>query len=517
MRGAIAWSYDLLTEEEQTLFRRLAVFSGGCTVEAANAIANLEDDPHCDAFDGIASLVTKNLLRRVSGRSGHSRYEMPEIVREFALECLAESGETEVYRRHAAWCVETAEWLWVVMWLGPAKPHLLDALSDEHDNMRSALAWLEQEGDAVDGLRLAAALCPFWYFRSHRREGWRWLEDGLEATGEVPARVRARALHGAAILWEGWPASARYLEASLPLWRDLGDRWGIGASLLMLGLLANNEGDYARAAHLCDQALEAFASTNITWQAAAELERGRAEFGEGELARATDWFRASLAHAREGDDPHGAGLALNSLALVGLMSGDAPGVAAVLAESLGIWRRVARQEGLAQCLAEVAMLAAATEQAAAARLWGAVAGLRQIVGFEFGLPERDCFAASETALRADLGEAAFAREFVAGQTLGVQEAFAEAEAVIAGATAPEPPAARLPAAFSLTPRELEVLRLVVAGQTDREIAETLFISRRTAEGHVAGILAKLDVRSRAAAVALALQAGIVAPEGQTAS
>ena len=105
MRGAIAWSYDLLPPEEQTLFRRLAVFVGGCTVDAAEAVVNLEDDPTFDAFDGIASLVNKNLLRQVQGRAGQSRYEMFEVVREFALERLAESDDAEIHRRHAAWCV----------------------------------------------------------------------------------------------------------------------------------------------------------------------------------------------------------------------------------------------------------------------------------------------------------------------------------------------------------------------------------------------------------------------------
>jgi DNA-binding CsgD family transcriptional regulator len=209
------------------------------------------------------------------------------------------------------------------------------------------------------------------------------------------------------------------------------------------------------------------------------------------------------------DDVYGIGQGLNHLALVALRTGDTDAAAVLLAESLAIWRGVERQESLAYCLADVAMLAVSTGQPAAARLWGAVAALRQLAGYEFPLPERDEFGRSEAALRAELGAAVFDREYAAGNALGLDEALAEAVAVIAGAASAQPKTSRPATSFGLTPRELEVLRLVVTGQSDREIAETLFISRRTAEGHVAGILAKLNVRSRAAAMAAALGAGLV--------
>jgi predicted ATPase/DNA-binding CsgD family transcriptional regulator len=511
MRNAIGWSHDLLSPEEQTLFRRLAVFRGGCTVEAADAVVNLEDDPAFDALNGIASLVDKNLLRRTRGRTGQSRYDMFEVVREYALERLDESGEIEIHRRHAAWCVQTAEWLWDVIWLGSAKPPLLDRLSDEHDNMRAALTWLKSEADLIDELRLAAALCPFWYFRSHREEGWRWLASGLAAAQavDVPLLIRARALHGAAILFEGEPASAPYLEASLPLWRDLGDTWGIGASLIMLALLANNDGEHQCAADLCDEALAVCDPDTFVWMAELALERGRAALGHGDLTVAAEWCNASLAHAREDDDVHGVSSALNCLAFVALKSGDLQRAALLLEEDLGIWSGIARQEGLAQCLAEVAMLAAATGQPAAARLWGAVARLRQIAGFEFGLPERDVFAHAESALRTARESATFDREFAAGKSLGAEEALAEAAAVIAAAVSYEAPAVKPQASFGLTPREIDVLRLLVAGKTDREIAEALFISRYTAMKHVANILGKLGVASRTAAAAVAHQDRLV--------
>jgi DNA-binding CsgD family transcriptional regulator len=319
--------------------------------------------------------------------------------------------------------------------------------------------------------------------------------------------VHARVLHGAAILHEAEPAAAPYLEDSLPLWRELGDRWGVGATLTLTAFSVVSQGEYARAAALCDEALATFAPGDAVWISVAQYVRGRAALGLGDLGEAAAWLEESLVGARDSGDKYGIGQALNYLALVALESGDTRRGAALLAEGLGIWREIARLESLAHCLAEIAMLAAGTGQAAAARLWGAIAGLRRITGYEFWLPERDVFARSEAALRKEIGPSTFDAEFAVGNSLGLEEALAEATVVTASATARDaaPPSAR----FGLTPRELEVLRLVVAGRTDREIAETLFISRHTAMKHVANILGKLGVASRTTAAALARQEGLV--------
>jgi excisionase family DNA binding protein len=509
MRGAIAWSYELLVPEEQSLFRRLAVFRGGCTVAGASAVINLEDDPAFDALQGISSLVNKNLLRPIQGRAWHSRYEMFETVREYAFERLVESRETEVIQRHAAWCVEVAEGPWESSWVGAVTPALLDTMSDEHDNMRAALAWLEDH-DVVVCLRLMAAMSPFWHYRSHRMEGRRWLERGLAVTTDtdVPNEIRARALHGAAILCAGEPAAETYLQESLTLWRESGNQMAIFDTLKELAFVANNQGAYAKARALCREALTILDASQLLWVAVTERVRGRAEFGLGNFKEAQALLASSLDHSREAGDLHGVAQSLNHLALVALRRGDAVEAASMLAESLELWSRIGRLESLAQCLAEIAMLSTATDHAAA-RLWGAVAALRQFTGFAFWLPERDDFARAETALRIKLGPVPFDREFAAGQSLGLEEALAEAAEIVATAVTVATQASPPPDPYGLSTRELDVLRLVVAGQGDREIAETLFISRHTVMRHVSSILLKLDVGSRTAAAALAVRDGLV--------
>ncbi len=527
LRDTIAWSYDLLSPEEQALFRSLGVFTGGFTLEAAEQVAGSQggrvasdearesptprplETSTPSVLDGIASLINKNLLRQVQGRAGSARFEMFETVREYALERLAERDEKVVRRRHADWCIALADQSWESNWINPVQLPVLDQMSDEHDNMRSALAWLEAEDDLLSWLRLMTACCPFWFFRSHRLEGRRWMERGLVALtkADVPLELRARVLHGAAILAEGEGAAEPFLEESLPLWRQLGDRLYIGVTLTEWGYAANSRGAYAQAAAMCDEALTTLDPSHSIWIAVARLVRGRAEHGLGHLDQAASWLQSCLELGRKVADVYNVGQALDHLAIVALRRGDIAQAAPLLSESLHIWREVGRLECLACCLGGVATLASATGQPAAARLWGAVTGLRQVAGYEFGLPERDAFVRAETGLRSRLGEAVFAQEFAAGRLLGLDEALAEATAVlVSSASAPKEAPASDP--YGLTPREHDVLQLLVAGQTDREIAETLVISRHTAMKHVANILAKLEVSSRTAAATVAVRDGL---------
>ncbi|HEY9230648.1 MAG TPA: NB-ARC domain-containing protein, partial [Blastocatellia bacterium] len=199
MRDAIAWSYELLSEDEKRLFRRLAVFAGGCTLEAIEAVCDSTNDLRVDVLSGVASLVDKSLVRQSEqGDGNETPFRMLETIREYGLECLASAGEIDTLRQqHAAFYVALAEEAepelkgsWQVAWL--------ERLEREHRNLRAALQWARESGNLEAGLRLSGALWRFWRVRDHFSEARAWLEEFVtraEASGDLTA-ARAKALMG---------------------------------------------------------------------------------------------------------------------------------------------------------------------------------------------------------------------------------------------------------------------------------------------------------------------------------
>ncbi len=539
MRNAIAWSDDLLAEDERWLFRRLAVFVDGCTAEAAEAVTSrgveesrsrAEKGAHAstplEVLEGVASLVDASLLQvEQPPPGGHPelRYRMLETVREFGLERLAASGEERATRRrHAEWCLDVAERGAAARARGAVRPVLLDQLAAEHGNMRAALAWLAANGTAEELIRLAAALAWFWLHRSHRTEGRAWLERAVARGHEAGIRTveLARALDGAAVLalTQGDDGRAAELSAEyLALSRELGDGWGTAAALNMLGVVSRARGDYADAARYLEEALALFRQRgDAGWTALALLNLGTVAYWQGDLDRAGGLLEEALALYRREDDAYGTAVALSDLALVAGEGGDRPRAAALLEESLERWRGVGTKEGLVDWLARVATLATASRQPElTARLFGAAEATREAIGYAFEGPERARQARTADAARAALGGPAFAAAVAAGRALSLIEALADASAFLASILAPAPAASVQPGhnaaavRVGLTPRELEVLRLVVEGRSDKEIGDALFISRRTAMTHVANILGKLGVPSRTAAARAAAARGLL--------
>jgi non-specific serine/threonine protein kinase len=521
MRAAIGWSHDLLVPEEQALFRRLAVFVGGFTLEAAEAVCQgtgRSSDP-CplssvsSVLDGIGSLVDKSLLHRTEVAADEPRYGMLETVREFGLEQLAASGEDAATRRaHAAWYMDLAERTWQGV-DAKADAVWLNQVEADHDNVRAALVWLEQTGDAGALLRLAGSLWPFWHRHSHRREGRGWLERALDParSAGVPAAVRVRPLYGAAYLARnrGDYAQATTLATDcLTVAGDLGDRRAASRALQLLAFIALAEGDYDRAASRAGEALTLSKALGDrgAWTAWVLSDLGMAAYGQGDLPRAEQVLEETLAVFRTFADPFGTALTLGYLGLVGCDRGDHAGSAARFAESLPLWQTMGNRENQAEWLAGVAALAAARDEPErAARLSGAAEALRDTLAHAFTLPERAAFERGADAARASLGAPAFAAAEEAGKTLPHDEALAEARRFLSSVTEP---AAQMTEA-SLTPRELDVLRLLVAGQSNADVAEALAISPRTATTHVTNILAKLGVTSRREAAARALRDGLV--------
>ncbi len=204
MRDAIAWSYELLSHEGQALFRRLAVFVGGCSIEAAEAVGATTDESGIGVLDALSALVNASLLRREAGPDGAGvfspRFGMLETIREYGLEQLTASGEAAaIQRRHTAWYLALAERAAPELYGGPNQLPWLNRLEAEHDNLRSALRWALASHPAT-ALRLGGSLFWFWYVRGHLSEGRRWLEQALARGSDAPPAVRGRALLGTGML-----------------------------------------------------------------------------------------------------------------------------------------------------------------------------------------------------------------------------------------------------------------------------------------------------------------------------
>jgi predicted ATPase len=270
LRATIDWSHQLLEQAEQRLFVRLAVFAGGCTIEAAQSVCG--DD--LDAVDGLASLTDRGLTR-LEGSDEEPRFAMLETIREYAAERLELSEEAStLHGRHAEHFLALAE---------EAEPNLigvgshaewLDRLERDHDNLRAALDWLEASGDSDGALRLTAALWRFWDLRGHLIEGRRHLERGLRAD-ERPTAARAKALSGAAdmALTSGDVTTGKLrAEEALQLHRELQDEWGTAFSLLMFAYGTGQEGDWPRAQQLFGESVQRFRDLGTSTTLCALLE-----------------------------------------------------------------------------------------------------------------------------------------------------------------------------------------------------------------------------------------------------
>jgi DNA-binding CsgD family transcriptional regulator/tetratricopeptide (TPR) repeat protein len=470
-----------------------------------------------DVLEGIASLTDKSLLRQEVGPDGEPRYGMLETVREFGLTQLAESGEEPALRRaHAAWFTAFAEQLW-----DGIEPRFERAwtarVAADRDNFRAALTRLDHVGDGEGLVRLTGSLWWMWHMQSQRHEARRWLERALDVACnlEVPSLVRARALHGAGVLARNQGDYARaFALASECLERSLqvGDQRGAALGHALFGQTALAQGDYERAALHEEQALVLFEAVGAPWSAdGSRMELGAAALGRGDLDQAAAAFESTLARNRSIGNAFGLAYALGFLGLIACRQGDLQRAAERFAESLPLWQSVGNRENLAEWLAAVATLAAAAKaQEQGARLYGAAEGLRDELGHAFSLPERSLHEAAAQSVRIALGEPRFGTAYAAGRALPFNGALEEASHVLGGLLASHSTAAVARATENaLTPREVEVLRLVAAGHSNREIAAALFISIPTVKRHLTNILGKLDLPSRSALNTYAHTHGLV--------
>jgi predicted ATPase len=361
LRATIGWSHDLLDEAEQRLFARLAVFAGGCTLEAAEKV--------CDAdLDTLQSLVDKSLVRFTN-----ERYWMLETIRAFASERLAESGEVDDLRaRHADWYLEFAE---------RAQPELrggegrrwLDRLEAEHANLRLAIQQTLEDGDGARALRLTGAVWWYWLTRGHWTEGRRLLEAALALANEHDLEESEDVLDGAALLafWQGDDARGlAHATHLLEISRACGRRSGEAVALNLIAHGAAQRGDFERARVLWEASLAIARDLNDEWQISIALNNlGDVELNVGNFGRALELFEESLPQAQGGDfDRRARGLANMGFARLGL--DDNAGARAEFANALKAARAIGVRETYVNALLGLAATWVGEDPPQAGRLQG---------------------------------------------------------------------------------------------------------------------------------------------------
>ena len=365
LRAAIGWSYDLLSDSERTLFRRLAVFVGGCTFEAVETVCappeiggadegsegftvGWEPDP----FETLAALVERSLLRVEDQADGEPRFTMLATLRAFGLERLAEAGELDsLQQAHAAYYVALAE-AYEPRLTGAQEATWLDRLELEHDNLRAAGDWATGRPESDLDVRLGAALWRFWYARGHLSEGRERLQRILVGrTFEAPTMVQARAFNGLGNLrftQGAYPAAREAYSASLSLATRLGERKGVADALNNLGNLAYRQGDYAAARALHGESLSIRRQLGDRRGVADSLNNlGNLAYRQGALAEARILQEEGLTIRRQLGGRRGIADSLNNLGGIAMAEGDFDAACTLYEESLAIERELGDRRGIA--------------------------------------------------------------------------------------------------------------------------------------------------------------------------
>ncbi len=558
--NTMKWSYDLLDEQEQWLFRRLSIFVGGWTIEAAESMCAARND--IAVLNRIASLLDKNLLLRLEQEGEEPRLQMLMTLREYGLACLRESGEMEEAQlAHARYYLSLAQ---------EAEPHLksssqqtwLARLEQEQENLRAALERLVKSGEAELALRLCGALWRFWFRRGYWDEGRRWLQAALDLPAEhVQPATRARALSAAAELaaYQSDCAEAHLLlEQSIVLYRQLGDLDGLIEPLSRMGALLQDQGDTTGASRCLEESVALARQLGNQWALANVLYRqghtvwlqndmalgvmlteeslaiarqqgdpsliarilnnlGYMAWQQKDLARAAAFTQENLVLARELDDKLLLNSTLETLGSIALDSGELERAKAYFIESIELAKQLGRKGYAEYCLTLLARVAAAQGQSRqAARLYGA-AEREHIAETLLNASEKAEYERNVAAVRAQLDEEAFATAWAEGRAQTVEQALAmldrETRSEPALAILHYPSGKHTRSKFrypdELTAREVEVLRLLAQGMTDAQIAECLVISVRTVNNHTTSIYSKIGVSTRSAATRYAVENKLV--------
>ena len=513
LHGTLDWSHELLSAPEKTLFRRLAVFAGGWTLEAAEAVCTDRDLPGRDVLDLLSALVGKSLVIMDAGPDG-SRYHLLETLRQYAFQKLRESDEdTKLCRRQRDWCIALVE---------EASPHLyrweqvewLDRLDREHGNLQAALAWSHASGDGAVPLgRLVTALGWFWYLRGHLNVGRPWLEQAV-------SKIERQSVRGGALLSMGWVAFGRgelehagtLCEESLACARACGDSETAVVAMTALSFTLRDRGQLDRSMPLLEQSLELARAIGFRWGEAFSLYLLNQEWSRrGNLAGVDECCRLALPIFRDIGERLGLAYTLKDLARLKFERAEYAEETELEQESLTLSRELGNRPHIAVTLTGLGGLTAAQgDYTRAARLFGAADVLRETVGAAVSRPELEVDASYELAVvaaRKRLGGSAYAAAHQAGRLLQLEDAVDEA--LVPSQTTSRGADVQSAEVRALSARELEIASLIASGRSNREIASELIIARRTVDTHVGHVLGKLGLRTRAQVAVWAVARGLV--------
>jgi predicted ATPase/DNA-binding XRE family transcriptional regulator len=414
MRAALDWSHDLLSEPERELFRRLSMFAGGFTLEAAEVVATVGSVGTEEALDLLGTLVEHSLvLVQPPKAGGETRYGMLEPVRQYGLEKLEASGETGmVGRSHAAYFLALAERAYPEV-LGERQVEWLERLEREYDNLRAAMSWALDADDGATGARMGWTLWYFWWARSYHHEGRRWMEEVLECT--LPTALRGRALIVGGTLAYGhgdYERCKRYSEKGLQVSQEAGDELGAAWALVGLGLSAMSGSDHEAATPHLQEALRSFRQLNEGYGVAhVTIFLGMVATMRGDNDQATAMFEEGLAVARQIGDRSSTYIALYNLAQAALSRSEYERATPLFEEGVTLSEQMGDRANVAYCLEGLAVVANARGEAkCSGRLIGAAEGLHEAVGvpvYVYYEPHRSLYERTVATVRAKLGEEDF--------------------------------------------------------------------------------------------------------------
>jgi predicted ATPase len=401
LRDTVNWSYSLLNSAEQSLFRRLSVFIGGCTLEAVEAVCDTKCDLGLDVLDGMASMVDKSLTQQIDHPGAEARFLMLSTIREYALEHLTESGDEFATRRaHAAYYVVLAEECGGEL---STHPEWVERFDIEHQNFREALEFLIRTGDAEWGMRLGSSLFHFWEMREHFAEGRAFLERLLKLPDAVQPTMHARLLFYAGVFagsQGNLDSSQKLLEENLQACRELRDQREVAVALNALGVNARERGDLESACSLFEQCVTTWKSLGSSIDSARALSNlGNVVRLQGDYARAHALYDECLAIFHATGDSTGVAWTLNYLGDLVQESVDFIAARSYYEQSLSAFRKLRDDWGVASTLCDLARLSAAqSKHEDAERLYGESIRMFQDLGHKRGIARvLECFAVSAAA------------------------------------------------------------------------------------------------------------------------